>query len=74
MGALLLRALTTPYMASFLLTVRHELTHFQRRDLAGRALLFLAFALYWFDPLVWYMARVDGRTLSGNAPVSVEYR
>lgn len=43
-----------------LLAVRHELTHVKRRDLAGKALLFLVCALYWFDPLVWHMARVAG--------------
>lgn len=46
-----------------LLAVRHELTHLRRHDLAGKALLFLACALYWFDPLVWYMARVAGEDM-----------
>ena len=35
--------------------LRHELTHFQRRDIAYKALLLCAGALYWFDPLVWAM-------------------
>ncbi len=35
----------------------HELTHIKRRDTWGKALLFLACALYWFHPLVWLMAR-----------------
>lgn len=38
------------------LAVRHELTHILRHDLGGKGLLFLACALYWFDPLVWTMA------------------
>ena len=46
-----------------LLAVRHELTHVKRRDLAGKALLFLVCALYWFDPLVWHMARVAGEDM-----------
>lgn len=45
------------------LAVRHELTHILRHDLAGRGLLFLACALYWFDPLVWAMARIAGEDM-----------
>ena len=41
-----------------LLSLRHELTHIQRRDLVGKALLLVVCALYWFDPLVWYMSHV----------------
>lgn len=40
------------------LSLRHELTHIQRRDLVGKALLLVVCALYWFDPLVWYMSHV----------------
>lgn len=39
----------------------HELTHIKRRDTWGKALLFLACALYWFHPLVWLMACRAGR-------------
>lgn len=45
------------------LAVRHELTHIKRHDLAGKTLLFLACAFYWFDPLVWRMARVAGEDM-----------
>lgn len=45
------------------LAVRHELTHIKRHDLAGKALVFAACALYWFDPLVWRMARVAGEDM-----------
>ncbi len=38
------------------MAVRHELTHLQREDLWGKAVIFAACALYWFDPLVWLMA------------------
>lgn len=40
------------------LSLRHELTHIQRRDLTGKVLLMAVCALYWFDPLVWYMSHV----------------
>lgn len=46
-----------------LLAVRHELTHILRHDLAGKGLLFLACALYWFDPLAWSMARAAGEDM-----------
>ena len=36
---------------------RHELTHRKRRDLAYKALLLLAAAVHWFNPLVWLMLR-----------------
>lgn len=37
--------------------LRHELTHLCRRDLWYKALLLLAQALHWFNPLVWLMVR-----------------
>lgn len=46
-----------------LLSLRHELTHVQRRDLSGKALLLVVCALYWFDPLVWYMSYVAGQDM-----------
>lgn len=46
-----------------LLSLRHELTHIQRRDLVGKALLLVVCALYWFDPLVWYMSHVAGQDM-----------
>lgn len=42
------------------MAVRHEMAHIRRGDLWGKGVLFLACALYWFDPLVWQMARVAG--------------
>lgn len=45
------------------LAVRHELTHIRRHDLAGKALLLAACALYWFDPLVWRMSRTAGEDM-----------
>lgn len=40
---------------SFIL--KHELIHFQRRDLWYKALILAATALHWFNPLVYLMAR-----------------
>ena len=42
------------------MAVRHEQTHIQRRDVWGKGFLFLVYALYWFHPLVWLMARQAG--------------
>lgn len=38
-------------------TFLHELTHYQRRDLAYKWLVQLTVCLHWFNPLVWLMAR-----------------
>ncbi len=53
------------------LAVRHELTHLRRGDLDERHKLFWACALYWFDPLVWYMARVAGRDMEAACDAQV---
>jgi beta-lactamase regulating signal transducer with metallopeptidase domain len=37
--------------------LKHELVHFQRRDLWGKALILMATALHWFNPAVYLMAR-----------------
>lgn len=37
--------------------LRHELCHCRRRDIAYKALLLLAKAVHWFNPLVWLMVR-----------------
>ncbi len=42
--------------------LRHELTHIKRRDLWYKALMLLANALHWFDPLIWLMRREAGET------------
>ncbi len=38
--------------------VRHELGHWRRRDLAAQALLQVALTVHWFNPLVWFAARL----------------
>jgi beta-lactamase regulating signal transducer with metallopeptidase domain len=37
--------------------LKHELIHFQRRDLWGKALILTATALHWFNPTVYLMAK-----------------
>lgn len=39
----------------------HELTHFRRRDIWLKTLAMWVNALYWFNPLVWYMVRLVER-------------
>lgn len=53
------------------MAVRHELTHLYRGDLVGRRKLFWVCAIYWFDPLVWYMARVAGRDMEAACDAQV---
>lgn len=44
-----------PQMVQWVL--RHELTHWRRRDLMWKALALAANALHWFNPLVWLLRR-----------------
>lgn len=44
--------LTTEELA---LVLRHELTHLKRGDLLVKAGLVLAYALHWYNPVVWAM-------------------
>jgi beta-lactamase regulating signal transducer with metallopeptidase domain len=37
--------------------LKHELVHFQRRDLLGKALVLAATVLHWFNPAVYLMAK-----------------
>ena len=37
--------------------LRHELTHFKRRDILYKALLLCANLLHWFNPLTWVLLR-----------------
>ena len=39
------------------LILKHELIHFQRRDLWYKALILAATALHWFNPVVYLMAK-----------------
>ena len=39
------------------LVLRHELTHLRRGDLLVKAGLVLAYALHWYNPVVWAMGR-----------------
>lgn len=42
---------------------RHELTHWDSRDLWWKALFLLANALHWFNPAVWLLRRQAGRDM-----------
>ncbi len=39
----------------------HELTHYRRRDIWLKTLVMWVNALYWFNPLAWYMLRLVER-------------
>ena len=41
--------------------LRHELVHFQRRDLWYKLLLLAANAVHWFNPLVYFMVSEAGK-------------
>ena len=45
------------------LALRHELTHWRRRDIWYKTLLLLANAVHWFNPLVWIMRRAADRDM-----------
>ena len=54
--------------------LRHELTHYRRRDLWYKLVLLAANALHWFNPLIWLLRReaeqdleltCDGAVVSG---------
>lgn len=47
--------------AQFLYTVRHELTHWKRRDMLYKWLVQITICLHWFNPLVWRMGREVSR-------------
>lgn len=42
-------------------TLRHELTHYRRRDLLYKWLVQATVCLHWFNPLVWWMGREISR-------------
>ena len=39
----------------------HELTHYRRKDIWLKTLAMWVNALYWFNPLMWYMLRLVER-------------
>lgn len=53
------------------MALRHELKHIQRRDTWGKAFLFLACTLHWFNPLVWRMARWADRDVEACCDAAV---
>lgn len=53
----------TPAGEELRLALLHELTHYHRRDVWRKALALWVNALYWFDPLMWYMVRRTDRDI-----------
>ena len=51
--------------------LRHELTHYSRRDIWYKALLLLANAVHWFNPAVWLMVREASRDLEISCDAAV---
>lgn len=43
--------------------LKHELTHFRRRDLWYKLFMIVANAIHWFNPLIWLMRRQAGADL-----------
>lgn len=41
------------------LVLRHELTHYRRRDVWARLLMLIARAVYWFNPLMYLFSRAE---------------
>ena len=48
--------------------LRHELVHFQRRDLWYKSLVLLATAIHWFNPVVYLMAQ----TIASQCEISCD--
>lgn len=53
----------TPAGEELRLALLHELTHYHRQDVWRKALALWVNALYWFDPLMWYMVRRTDRDI-----------
>ena len=51
--------------------LRHELTHFKRRDIPYKALLLCAGVVHWFNPLVWLMLRAAEGDLERSCDADV---
>ncbi|WP_443663450.1 M56 family metallopeptidase [Dysosmobacter sp.] len=51
--------------------LRHELTHWRRRDLLWKVLALAANALHWFNPLVWLLRHRLDRDLEQSCDESV---
>lgn len=51
--------------------LRHELTHYKRRDIWYKALMLIACAVHWFNPAVWLMVREASRDLEISCDAAV---
>lgn len=53
--------LDNPSPADFEYTIRHELTHYKRRDMFYKWLVQFAICVHWFNPLIYWMGREINR-------------
>lgn len=51
--------------------LRHELTHYKRRDIWYKTLMLAACAVHWFNPAVWLMVRYAQRDLEISCDAAV---
>ena len=51
--------------------LRHELTHYRRRDIWYKSLLLAANTLHWFNPVVWLMVRSADQDLEISCDAAV---
>lgn len=51
--------------------LRHELTHYKRRDIWYKALLLAANTVHWFNPVIWLMVRNADRDLEISCDAAV---
>lgn len=58
-------------LADIRLILKHELTHYQRKDLWGKALLLLARAIHLFNPFVHGMARLAEKDMELSCDLAV---
>lgn len=58
-------------LADIRLILKHELTHYQRKDLWGKALLLLARAIHFFNPFVHGMARLAEKDMELSCDLAV---
>ena len=54
-----------------LFILRHELTHYKRRDIWYKALLLAANTVHWFNPVIWLMVRNADRDLEISCDAAV---
>ncbi len=56
---------------SLLFILRHELTHYRRKDTFYKAVLLIANAVHWFNPVVWLMRNLAASDLEISCDAKV---